>query len=103
VQGRSGPEEENFLVLKFDQHPLDNPNVDLRLGLDMKSLNIYLNMSCVNKIGMRLVSLTQPDLRSSVADRVCSLMQWDSSGARPLALSTISRCRFVEPSPARFL
>ena len=27
---------------------------------------------------------------------MCSLMQWDSSDARPLALSTISRCRCVE-------
>jgi hypothetical protein len=50
-QERGGSEEDNFLEIKFDQHPLDNPNVDLRLGLDMKSLNIYLNMSCVNKIG----------------------------------------------------
>jgi hypothetical protein len=95
-QQLAGSEEENFLVIKFDQHPLDNPNVDLRLGLDMKSLNIYLNMSCVNKIGSH--STTTRALYSSLIINllaVCSLtLQWASSDARHLVLSTTSRCRY---------
>jgi len=49
LQGKS-IQSQNFLVIQFDHHPLDNPNVDLKLRLDMKSLDIYFNMSCVSKL-----------------------------------------------------
>ncbi len=43
--------EDTFLEVTVDKSPLDNPNVDLRLALKMKSLDIYLNMFCVQQIG----------------------------------------------------